>query len=104
MIVLMCDKLLILISSFHSVQSAFGAQCSDPWFCEIWMAVELEGGCFCNSIQVRKKTVQFSYTTILKLTTDYMVLLCNRFIGFLDFHKKFFMTQHWNASFFYVAL
>lgn len=83
----MCDKLTIPISSFRSVQSALGTQCSDPWFCEIRMEVELEGGCFCNSVQVRKKMGLYheglsSVTQLFWNEQHYAVLLSDRFFGF----------------------
>lgn len=56
----MCVKLLALIFRWYSVQLALGTQCGNSRICEIWMEVELEGGCFCNSVQVRKN--RSSYT------------------------------------------
>lgn len=50
-----CDKPVIPISSFRSVQSALGSQRSHPGVREVRLEVELEGGCFCHSLQVSKK-------------------------------------------------
>lgn len=50
-----CDKPRIPTSRFRSVQSALGAQRSHPWVCEVRVEVELEGGCFCHSLQVSEK-------------------------------------------------
>lgn len=87
---LLCDKPEMLNSSFRSVQSAFGAQRSDPRFCEIWVEVELEGGSLCNALQVRKKKNKksglhkftFCYATVPKSSTGCASLLSNRFTGF----------------------
>lgn len=71
-----------LFFTFYSVQSALRTQRSNSQFCKIWLEVELEGGCFCNYVQVRKnKNAQLGfklfYATVLKIFWPISV-------GFLD--------------------
>lgn len=58
----MCVKPVTLFFTFYSVQSALRTQRSNSQFCKIWLEVELEGGCFCNYVQVRKnKNAQLGF-------------------------------------------